>query len=202
MKENTFLTCYQMISELSLNPQSRDETTPEKYRNQLNTLEDLPPRIVDELKCFLSEPSAFSIEEYVKTIELSPPCPFYLGDYLFDEPSNCRGMGVSNRNAYMIELINLYRHFACEFVGKELSDHLSVMVDFLWLSLKQKQHDSIGLRRRFVEYYLMPGLSPMLEKLKKYQSAYAHLVQALFFILGNDIKNMTAIPMWVPKERA
>ena len=59
------------------------------------------------------------------------------------------------------ELSGLYRHFGFELTGGELPDYLPAVVDFLWLSLEHRDRDTIGLRRRLLQHYVLPGLVDM-----------------------------------------
>lgn len=186
---------YQLISELLLNPSERDpeiiKTLQEQTRNAAVDIENW----IDK---FLADPASSSGQEYVHTLELSPPCPLYLGAHLFDEPTTCNGVGSSGRNAYMMELAGIYGHFGFDISGKELPDFLPAMVDFLWLSLDNHAQDGIGLRRRFVEQYVAPGINAFKKSLEKFKSPYALLVCALQCVVQQDIEQMADGPVWKP----
>lgn len=186
---------YQLIAELLLNPQERD---PELISSLLDRTRSTSGEAEEWINKFLADPGSSSGYEYVHTLELSPPCPLYLGAHLFDEPSTCNGVGSSGRNAYMLELAGIYSHFGFDISGKELPDYLPAMVDFLWLSLDNQDRDCIGLRRRFVEQYVAPGLKPFKESLKKYKSPYALLVNALQCVVKQDIEQLADGPVWKP----
>lgn len=186
---------YRLIAELLLHPDDRDEARVVSLRAHLQSA---PAGVAEVVLGFLADPAAYSRDEYVRTIELSPPCPLYLGAYLFDEPTTCRGAGTSGRNAYMLELAGIYRHFGFGLLGRELPDYLPIVVDFLWISLEHRERDGIGLRRRFVEHYVRPGLGPLYEKLSKYESPYALLVSGLQYAVEEDLKRMENAPAWQP----
>ncbi len=190
-------SCYRLIAELFLYPEERDGVRIEK---ELRTLRQCPASIRDSIDRFLREPASSSTDEYIKTLELSPPCPLYLGSYLFSEPKSCRGVGLSSRNAYMIELINIYKHFGYELKGGELPDFLPVVVDFLWISLEQRERDRIGLRRHFLEHYVLPGVELLSAALKKYNGPYAWLIESLEAALRMDTAFMADQPMWEPPD--
>ncbi|MFQ5551680.1 MAG: hypothetical protein ACE5FJ_10635, partial [Gemmatimonadales bacterium] len=143
-------------------------------------------------------PAAVSAEEYVATLELAPLAPLYLGSYLYEEPSSCRGAGMSGRNGYMLELANIYRHFGVELAGGEMADFVPVIVDFLGISLECQERDRIGLRRYLVETLLINGIESLLSALQKCESPYAHLVEALRAALADDIAQMAGGPKWQP----
>jgi len=183
---------YRLIAQLLLHPDDRDGAT------VASPGLDLDPAVGDSIEEFLADASCGSRDEYVQTLELSPPCPLYLGAYLFDEPTSCRGAGTSGRNAYMLELSGLYRHFGFEITGGELPDYLPALVDFLWLSLEHQDRDTIGLRRRLLQHYVLPALGPLSEALEKYHSPYVLLVRALAKIVVQDLQQMGDGPVWKP----
>ncbi len=105
---------------------------------------------------------------------------------------------MSGRNAYMIELVNIYKHYGYELDGGELPDFLPLMVEFLWISMEKVERDTIGLRRHFVERYLLPGLEPLSAALKEYGSSYNWLIDSLRAALVEDRTLMADQPMWQP----
>ena len=161
---------YQLISELLLNPDERD---PERVESLRHGLEGARGEVHSWITKFLATAGSTSRDEYVQTLELSPPCPLYLGSYLFDEPTTCNGVGTSGRNVYMLELAGIYSHFGFDITARELPDYLPAIVDFLWISLANQDRDGIGLRRRFVEQYVFPGLQPLKAALPNYVRATA-----------------------------
>ncbi len=190
---------YRLIGELLLHPAERDEAV---IRRNLKTVRAGPAEIFGPIESFLASPVSDSADEYVQTLELAPPCPLYLGHYLFDEPESCQGVGLSGRNEYMIELINVYKHFGFEMANREMSDFLPVMVDFLWISLERSALDQIGLRRWFLENFLQRGIEPLKEKLEKYESPYALLVESLGAALQADAEMLADQPAWQRPEES
>ena len=186
---------YRLISELFVYPDDRD---PARIEAAMAALAAAPEALREPLDNFLAAPLSGSAEEYVATLELAPAVPLYLGSHLYDEPQSCRGAGVSGRNAYMLELANIYRHFGVELAGGELADFLPVMVEFLGVSLERGDQDQIGLRRYFVETKLTTGLASLLSALRRHESPYAHLVDALGVALAEDIAQMAGGPKWRP----
>ena len=186
---------YRLISELLLYPEDRDAA---RIEAEMAGLEEAPAELRAPLEAFLAAPGAVSVEEYVATLELAPLAPLYLGSYLYEEPSSCRGAGMSGRNGYMLELANIYRHFGVELAGGEMADFVPVVVDFLGISLECEERDRIGLRRYLVETLLINGIESLLSALHKCESPYAHLVEALRAVLAEDIQRMAGGPKWRP----
>lgn len=191
--------CYQLIAELLLHPDERDATRVEALRAKLgDALTDASGPISE----FLDHPLAVSAEEYVQTLELSPPCPLYLGAYLFEEPASCRGAGTSGRNAYMLELAGVYRHFGLELSGRELPDYVPALAEFLAISLDHSDRDQTGLRRWLLERYVLPALEPLRERLARYQSPYALLARSLAAVVCEDLRRVDDRPAWRPAGSA
>ena len=188
-------SCYRLIGELFLYPAERQAT---QINAELEILKQCPSSVRDPITAFLSDPGSSSLDEYVRTLELDPPCPLYLGTYLFGEPKSCRGAGMSGRNNYMIELAGIYKHFSVELTGREMADFLPVMLDFLSISLDRAERDQIGLRRYFVENFLLTGLEPMLKALNKFESPYALLIDSLQAALQEDMALVADQPIWTP----
>jgi len=186
---------YRLIAELFVYPDDRDA---EQISAEMARLKTTPEALVAPLKAFLAEPAASSAEEFVATLELSPPAPLYLGAYLYQEPTSCRGAGMSGRNGYMLELASIYRHFGVELSGRELADFLPVVIEFLAISLERESHDAIGLRRYFVEGSLINAIEALLGKLRKLESPYTYLIESLRVALREDIARMAGGPKWRP----
>jgi nitrate reductase delta subunit len=195
MDRTQLAPAYRLISELLLYPEERDAA---RIKVETVWLEKAPTELRAPLEAFLAAPAAVNPEEYVATLELAPLAPLYLGSYLYDEPRSCRGAGMSGRNGYMLELANIYRHFGVEMAGGELADFLPVIVEFLAISLEREERERIGLRRYLVETLLINGIESLLSALRKCESPYAHLVEALRVALAVDIAHMADGPKWQP----
>lgn len=197
MDKDSLISRYRLISELFIYPENRNQ---QLIESELEVVRQTSGSVLSHIESFLADPISRSGEEYVSTMELSPPCPLYVGTYIFDEPSTCLGVGLSNRNAYMLEVGNVYKHFGFEMIRRELADFLPIMVEFLAISLEQDKGDPIGLRRWLVETCLAPGLKPLATALRKYESPYAHLIDALRTSLDEDIFLMGDQTAWTPPE--
>ncbi len=196
MENRTLSTAYRLIAELLLGPAERDQ---QRIDHALGELGAFPPSIAEPLRAFHASPAAHSQDEYTQTLELSPPCPLYLGAYLFEEPTSCRGAGTSGRNGYMLELTAVYRHFGLELRVGELSDYLPLALEFAALSLELGERDRIGLRRRFLEQQLEPALAPLRQRLEKYESPYSSLIGGLEALVALDLAtNVEAA--WAPPD--
>lgn len=192
MNRKELAATYSVIAELFLYPEDRDMAAIDADIVAL----DGCPELLTPLGTFLSSPSSVSVEEYVSTLELTPLVPLHLGSYLFEEPESCRGAGMSGRNGYMLELGNIYRHFGVEFAGKEMTDFVPVVVEFLGISLDRMDMDQIGLRRYLVETLLVNAIECLMSALRKAESPYQHLIEALRVALSEDIAQMAGGPIW------
>lgn len=197
MDRDVLSASYRLIAELFLHPALRDGARVERL---LARVAAAPAEVRQPLDAFLASDAGCSEDEYVRTLELSPPVPLYLGAYLFDEPNSCRGAGMSGRNGYMLELASVYRHFGFDVDGGELPDFVPLMIEFLAISLEHEARDRIGLRRRFVEHHVSPGLPPFADALRKYESVYAKLVEALGATVSADVAAMGDLRAWTPPD--
>jgi len=193
VNEKQLVAAYQTIAELLLYPEDRDT---DRIANCMAELGNAPTPLMEGLHEFLASSQSGDANEYVQVLELSPPCPLYLGSYMFDEPKSCLGAGLSGRNGYMMELAGAYRHFGFEIGEGELTDFVPAMAEFLAISLDNSGLDPIGLRRRFVESYVKPGLEPMRKALAKYDSPYGLVIGALEAAVDADIALHADGPMW------
>lgn len=195
MDKSQMIAAYGLISELFLYPEARDA---DRVRAGTLWLESAPRKVRQPITAFLAAPAAADAEEYVRTLELKPLVPLYLGSLLYEEPHSCRGAGMSGRNGYMLELSNIYRHFGVEFAGREMADFVPVVVEFLGLSLERAEIDEIGLRRYFVEELLCNAIESLLSAMRECDSPYGYLVEALRATLAADIALMAGGPKWRP----
>ena len=191
------IATWRLLSELLVSPQDREASRIEALRAEVNEEHN---GITYGIDLFLQNPDCASESEYVQTIELSPPCPLYLGSHLFDEPSTCNGIGSSARNPYMLELSGIYEHFGLDLGGAELPDYLPLMLDFLAISLEDADRDRIGLRRRFLEHYFLPGLEALEQGLTKYESPYVVLIPPMQAAAVEDLSRMQDTPAWRPAD--
>jgi nitrate reductase molybdenum cofactor assembly chaperone NarJ/NarW len=186
---------YRAIAELLLNPEFRDNG---RIAQDLARLQG--SMLGDQIELFVDEPGAHDIGEYTQTLELAPPVPLYLGAYMYEEPSSCRGAGASGRNTFMIEIAAIYEHFGVSLGDSELPDFVPVVVEFLAVSLDHTDRDGIGLRRRLVEKYVQPGLPALRNALKKYESVYDRLIEALEMAVNEDLERMADDPVWLAPD--
>ena len=186
---------YRIIAELLLNPEFRDD---ERVARDLARLGESPVR--ERIARFIESPRSSDVDEYTQTLELAPPCPLYLGAYIYEEPSSCRGAGASGRNQFMIELAALYEHFGVTLGDQELPDFVPVVIEFMAVSLDRPERDGIGLRRRLVDKYVHPGIAPLRKALQKYESVYDLLIEALEIAVNEDLERHADEPVWLAPE--
>lgn len=187
---------YRAVAEALLPPEQRDRTIVARACAECGSL---LPDASAELQAFFVRPEAWSEGEYISTLELAPPCPLYLGAYMFDEPTTCRGAGLSGRNGYMMELARIYEHYGLRSGGRELSDFLPMAAEFLALSLcDAHERNDRGLRRRLLEHMILPALGPMIERLREYECAYASVVEALRLAILAELDLLSDVAAWQP----
>lgn len=195
MNAQELAATYRTIADLLVHP---DERTTHRAEADRLVSRSAPGPAQECVRAFVDDPMSWSCDEYVRVLELAPICPLYLGTYLFDEPTTCRGVGTSGRNAYMLELSGIYRHFGFRLGGGELPDYMPAMIEFCGISLGKRASDGIGLRRRFLERFVLPALTPLEESMDKCGSPYVYLVRAIQFALQDDLDSIETGPSWTP----
>ncbi|MBE7540257.1 MAG: molecular chaperone TorD family protein [Opitutaceae bacterium] len=173
---------FRFLSEVLLYPEDRDA---QKLREAAELAGSAVPELRETIEAMLASPELGDCDTYLQTFEIEAKCPLYLGHYLFEEPTNCRGAAVSGRNAYMIQLKNLYRHFGLEMHDGELPDYLPLMLDFLALSAG---HPALKHRRLVVEKFIMPALPPLTRQLRAASNVYSHVAQLTERLLKLEIE--------------
>lgn len=177
-----------------VDPESLGEVTIRAAEEQCARID---PRAAEHLRAFHEARRTVGPEEYLNLLELNPRCPLYMGSYQFPEPTSCSNAGLSERNQYMLEVGNVYRHFGYEIVG-ELPDYLPAMVEFLAMSagtieerieggIEGRGDEDEELRLRFIEKLVLPGVEQFVEKLEAEGGPYSHLAQALLACLGHEV---------------
>ena len=178
---------YALIAELWCSPPEEDAKRAEirkEAEEVVKRLESIDKESAMLLSRFLGE-NAISEEDYIDLFELDPQCPLYLGSHTYDEPKTCATAAVSDRNAYMIELVGIYNHFGRKPNVKELPDYLPLMVDFLSLTTESKDDP---VRDKFIEEYILPFLPPMRNRLEELKTPYLHLLDALEKVINIELE--------------
>ncbi len=186
---------YALIAELWCSPPESDATREDikkRAEEVVKRLESIDKESALLLSTFLRE-NAISEEDYIDLFELDPQCALYLGSHSYDEPKTCASAGVSDRNAYMIELTGIYKHFGQMPNGKELPDYLPLMVDFLSLTAESKDDP---VREKLIKEYFLPYLSPMRSQLEELGTPYLYLLDALEKVMNIELKTQP-----LPKHR-
>lgn len=168
------------LSEVLLYPEDREIPELERHAEMAGSAS---PELRDAMASMLASPELHDCDVYLETFEIGARCPLYLGHYLFEEPQNCRGAAVSGRNAYMIQLKNLYRHFGYEAGGGELPDYLPLMLDFLALSAG---HPARKYRCWLVKQFMLPALPPFTKGLDAANNVYLPVAAMLEQILNRE----------------
>ena len=186
-KKRTLKDVYSLIAELWNSPPENNKKR-EKIKKDaekvIKKLKNINSESAELLSKFLNE-NKISEEDYIDLFELDPECPLYLGSHTYDEPKTCANAAVSDRNKYMIELSAIYKHFGKTSNGKELSDFLPLVVDFLSLTIES---NTDPVRGKLIREYLLPFLPPMRSKLKELKTPYVYLIDVLSNVMNIDLK--------------
>ncbi len=178
---------YRLISEWLLYPEEVDRATlsdefvEAAYTDAALVHPDLPGL----LRAFRTQFESVDCEQYLELLELNPRCPLYLGSYQFQEPATCSSAGVSDRNQYMLEIGNVFRHFGLE-MNTDLPDFLPAVIEFLALTAGVTGENK-ALRERFIQRMVWDGVRLFATKLEAEGTHYAHLAQALTLCLQYEV---------------
>jgi nitrate reductase delta subunit len=153
-------------------------TTPLKAGLCYEQLQASQPDAANLLESFYHEMEKRTLaqlqELYTSTFDMQPVCYPYVGYQLFGESYK--------RGAFMAHLNEAY-HGADFSTGKELPDHVSMVLRFLGLDRTKREHEFGGT-------LLREGLVPALEKMadilgRQAGNPYGDVVSALLLILTN-----------------
>lgn len=182
---DTLASTYRLIADCFVYPEDLNHTQfIEDARGE--TLPLLEVHIDEEaahlLDVFLDDLAELDTEEYIQTLELSPECPLYVGHFEFDQPETCREIADADRNQYMVELNAIYGHFGFE-LDKELPDFLPAMIEFLWLTLADRDDE---LRDEFMAKLrsMLPG---MIDQFEAVDTPYQKPLKALERVIRHDL---------------
>jgi nitrate reductase assembly molybdenum cofactor insertion protein NarJ len=190
------LACvYGAIGEWMLYP---DEIGPESFAGDAVTVALGAARLIDadveeHLRSFLDQRETVDAEEYVNLFELSPRCPLYLGAHQFEEPKTCTQAGLSDRNTFMLEIANIYRHFGVE-LHTELPDYLPAMTEFLAITAGCPPQDD-EVRIRLIDKLMIDGVRLMATKLETLDVPQGHLVEALIRCLEVELAPLATLDL-------
>lgn len=176
---------YKLIAYLWCNPRDVDAEEIRKDASAaIKALKGIDGESARLLSRFL-EHEPVTEDEYIELFELSPQCALYLGSHGFEEPKTCSGAANCDRNKYMVEVVNLYRHFGLALDKNELPDYLPLMVEFLSLTTRS-QNDPV--RQKLIKEYMLPFMEPIGARLEELKTPYLYLCQALTAIFHADLE--------------
>jgi nitrate reductase assembly molybdenum cofactor insertion protein NarJ len=178
---------YRLIAEWLLYPEEvdRDTLAEEFVEAACADAALVHPDLPGRLRAFHAEFDSVDCEQYLELLELNPRCPLYLGSYQFQEPATCSSAGVSDRNQYMLEIANVFRHFGLE-MNTDLPDFLPAVIEFLALTAGVTGENK-ALRERFIQRMVWDGVRLFAFKLQAENTHYIHLAEALTLCLQYEV---------------
>lgn len=190
MDASTVIPCYQLLAELLLYPEGRNE---DRIQQLVPLVENAPDPVRKPLLELLANPEIRDCGAYLEELEMSRNRPLYLGFYLFDEPESCQSAGTCGRNGYMIELSGIYRHYGLQLDGRELPDFLPLVLDFLALSADRREGAEGAVRTQLIERYLQPAVIVMHERFSEHGGPWLLAVDALVALLRAELDEPDAV---------
>jgi len=188
---------YAAIAEWLLYPEEIDpgSLAAESVEETLRAAREVGPQVEGHLRAFLEERESVDAESYVALFDLNPRYPLYLGTYQFEEPTTCSQAGMSDRNTYMLEIANIYRHFTIE-LHTELPDYLPAMTEFLSISAACPPADD-EVRVRLIDKLMLEGVRRLGTKLEGSDVPHRHLVAALSGCLELELEALGELDLVV-----
>ena len=183
METETKKACYRWLAEMFLYPDGRDA---DRLAELLVLVRQAPADVSGPLLRLADHPDVWDHDHFLKTLEMTPVCPPYVGHFLFDEPDNCQSAATGGRNRYMIEVTGVYKHFGLALDGTEMPDYISVVLEFLALSLDQPERNGTGMREVFAESYVLPAIAPMMKSFEEKGGGWVNAIQALEALLAHE----------------
>ncbi len=190
MDTTTVTSCYQLLAELLLYPEERQE---DRIWQLGPEVEAAPDPVRKPLLELLANPAIHDCGAYLEELEMSRKRPLYLGFYLFDEPDSCQSAGTCGRNGYMIELSGIYRHYGLELDGREMPDFLPLVLDFLALTADRRDGKEGALRNQLIAHYLQPAVTAMHERFSEHGGPWLLAVDALAALLRSELDGPRAV---------
>ncbi len=190
MNASTVIPCYQLLAELLLYPEERNE---DRIQQLAPLVENAPDPVRKPLLELLANPAIHDCGAYLEELEMTRDRPLYLGFYLFDEPESCQSAGTCGRNGYMIELSGIYRHYGLQLDGREMPDFLPLVLDFLALSADRREGDEGAVRTQLIERYLQPAVTAMHERFSEHGGPWLLAVDALAALLRAELDELGAV---------
>ncbi len=190
MDASTVIPCYQLLAELLLYPEGRNE---DRIQQLAPLVENAPDPVRKPLLELLANPEIRDCGAYLEELEMSRNRPLYLGFYLFDEPESCQSAGTCGRNGYMIELSGIYRHYGLQLDGREMPDFLPLVLDFLALSADRREGAEGAVRTQLIERYLQPAVIAMHERFSEHGGPWLLAVDALAALLRAELDEPDAV---------
>ncbi|HJV65730.1 MAG TPA: nitrate reductase molybdenum cofactor assembly chaperone [Geomonas sp.] len=114
-------------------------------------------------------------EEYVAQFDFNPAKAPYLGHHLFGD--------THGKGAYLVKVKQTYAEFGYTPEGKELPDHLSVLLNFLAHLSRLGQEDE---RRRFIEDTVLPGVQKLTGAGERSESPWLPVIRTTEILLNRD----------------
>jgi nitrate reductase molybdenum cofactor assembly chaperone len=172
------VAAYHLIAELFAPPAARDSA---RIAELMRGLRGAPEQAVKAIHAFLSDPRSADEQEYIRSIELAPPCPLYASAYL-------AGKDASEQRRFLFDLISVYWQFGLDPSTPEAPDYLPLMVDFAAISAgRMADRGGPRARRGFLEQSLRPCLGALRAGMEENAIPHATLVRALEAVVNADL---------------
>ncbi len=172
MVENELLP---LLAKLLSFPSEETETHARECIVLLTHHDDSLARQVEEFRSFIEREGLEKLKDvYTYSFDLTPPCPPYIGHYIFGEDYR--------RSIFMVGLKETYRKYGFSYDERELPDHLAIVLEFL------PKYENEEEREELINLCLLPALEKMIKGLKE-ENPYRSILEVVYRILKGGMES-------------
>jgi len=160
---------FPLLSELLRFPSEDTESKARRCVVLLTQHDDPLAELMESFRTFIEKEGLERLQDvYTYTFDLQPPCPPYVGHYLFGEDYR--------RSYFMVGLKEAYRKYGFSYDERELPDHIAVVLAFL------PRYENEEERNDLISLCLLPALEKMRENLRE-ENPYRAVLEVAYRIL-------------------
>jgi len=158
-----------LLAELLRFPSEETEGKARECVALLTQRDDSLAELVESFRAFIDREGLEKLQDiYTYTFDLQPPCPPYVGHYIFGEDYR--------RSYFMVGLKEAFRTYGYSYDERELPDHIAVVLGFL------PRYENEEERNDLISLCLLPALERMRENLKE-ENPYRAVLEVIYRLL-------------------
>ncbi len=166
---------FPLLSKLLRFPSTETESWARECVVILTQHDESLAELIESFRSFIDREGLERLQDvYTYTFDLQPPCPPYIGHYIFGEDYR--------RSYFMVGLKEAFRRYGYSYDERELPDHLAVVLEFL------PRYGDEEERNDLVSLCLLPALEKMRESLKQ-ENPYRAVLEVTYRILKGGMES-------------